>query len=63
MAVLDYLPKLNRGLGLVLGAHFLHDFSLKCSLFNNVSMNEISMSYLGKEKRYDIEISSIINKA
>ena len=50
MAVLDYLPKLDRGLGLVLGAHFLHDFSIK-------------VSYLGKERRYDIEISSIINKA
>ena len=29
MAVLGYLPKLKRGLGLVFGAHFLHDFSIK----------------------------------
>ena len=26
MAVLGYLPKLKRGLVLVFGAHFLHDF-------------------------------------
>ena len=26
MAVLGYLPKLKRGLGLAFGAHFLHDF-------------------------------------
>ena len=32
MAVLGYLSKLKRGLGLALGAHFLHDFSTKCSL-------------------------------
>ena len=29
MAVLGYLPKLKRGLGLAFGAHFLHDFSIK----------------------------------
>ena len=27
MAVLGYLSKLKRGLGLAFGAHFLHDFS------------------------------------
>ena len=29
MAVLGYLPKLKRDLGLAFGAHFLHDFSIK----------------------------------
>ena len=29
MAVLDYLAKLKRGLGIAFGAHFLHDFSKK----------------------------------
>ena len=29
MAVLGYLPKLKRGLGLAFGAHFLHDLSIK----------------------------------
>ena len=28
MAVLGNLPKLKRGLGLVHGAHFLHDFPM-----------------------------------
>ena len=32
MAVLSYLPKLKRSLGLVLGAYFLHDFSMKMFL-------------------------------
>ena len=34
MAVLGCLPKLKRGLELALGAHFLHVFSVKVSLFN-----------------------------
>ena len=29
MAVLGYLPKLKRGLGLAFGAHFVHDFAIK----------------------------------
>ena len=29
MAVLGYLAKLKRGLGLTFSAHFLHDFSIK----------------------------------
>ena len=32
MAVLDYLPKLKKGLGLAYGAHFLHNFSIKMFL-------------------------------
>ena len=32
MTVLGYLPKLKRGLRLALGAHFLHDFSIKMFL-------------------------------
>ena len=32
MAVLDYLAKLKRGLGLAFGAHFLHDFFIKMFL-------------------------------
>ena len=32
MVVLGYLPKLKRGLGLAFDAHFLHDFSVICSL-------------------------------
>ena len=32
MAVLSYLAKLKRDLGLALGAHFQHDFSTKMFL-------------------------------
>ena len=32
MAVLGYLPKLKRDLGLAFGAQFLHDFSIKIHL-------------------------------
>ena len=32
MAVLGYLPKLKRVLGLGFGAYFLHDFSIKMFL-------------------------------
>ena len=44
MAVLGYLLKLKRGLGLAFGTHFLHDFSIKM-LFNTLSMDKVSMSY------------------
>ena len=44
MAVLGYLPTLKRGLGLAFETHFLHDFSIKYSLFNTRSMAKVSMS-------------------
>ena len=40
MTVLGYLPKLKRSLGLAFGAHFLHVFSAKVSLFNTLSMTK-----------------------
>ena len=46
MAVLSYLPKLQRVLGLAFAVHFLHDFSMKCSLSDTPSMDKVSMSYL-----------------
>ena len=48
MAVLGYLVKLKRGLGLAFGAHFLHDFSIKTFLFNSLSIGKVSMSHLIK---------------
>ena len=45
MAVLGYLAKLKRGLGLAFGAYFLHDFSIKIFLIS-LSMDKVSMSYL-----------------
>ena len=52
MAVLGYLAKLERGLGLSFQAHFLHDFSEKCSLFNALSIEKVSMSHLISFSRY-----------
>ena len=52
MAVSDYLAKLERGLRLAFGAHFLHDFSMKCSVFNTLSMDKVSMSKLISFSRY-----------
>ena len=41
-----YLPKLNRGLGLPFGAHFLHIFFVKMLLINNISIDKVSMLYI-----------------
>ena len=46
MDVLGYLPKLNRGLGLAFGKHFLHDFSIKILLFNTLSTEKVSITCL-----------------
>ena len=51
MAVLGYLPKLKRGLGLAFGALFWHNFSIKM-LLNTLSMDEVTMSYLFSFPRY-----------
>ena len=45
MTVLGYLAKLKRGLGLSFGEHFPHDFPIKYSLFNSLSMDKVSMSH------------------
>ena len=42
MAVLGYLPKSKWGPGLAFGGHFLYEFSL----FNTLSMDKVSMSFL-----------------
>ena len=51
MAVLDYLPKLERGLGLAFAAHFLQDFPVKM-LFILHNMDKVSISYLFSFSRY-----------
>ena len=48
MAILCYLPKLKRDLGLAFGAHFLHDFSIKMFL-NTLSMVKVSMSFFASQ--------------
>ena len=59
MAVLAYLPKLKRGLGLAFGAHFLHDFSIKYYL----SMDKVSMSYIfpSQDIKQNVSLSSYLD--
>ena len=52
MTVLGYLAKLKRGLGLAFDSYFLHDFFKKCSLFNSILMDKVSMSHLIFFSRY-----------
>ena len=52
MAVLGYLPKLKRGLGLAFGTHFPHVFSVEVSLFNTLSMDKVPMPFLFSFSRY-----------
>ena len=52
MAVLGYLAKLKRDLGLAFGAHFLHDFSVKMFLINSLSMDKASVSHLISFSKY-----------
>ena len=48
MAILSYIVKLKRGLGLAFGTHFPHDFSRMIFL----SMDKVSMSHLISFSRY-----------
>ena len=52
MAVLGYLAKLRRGLGLAFGAHFLHDLSIKMFHIITLSMDKVSMPHLISFSRY-----------
>ena len=52
MTVLGYLAKLKRGLGLSFDENFLHDFPIKYSLFNSLSMDKVSMSHLTSFSSY-----------
>ena len=52
MAVLIYLPKLKKYLGLAFGAHFQHDFFIKMFCIYSInrvftlSMDKVSIPYL-----------------
>ena len=53
MAVVGYLPKLLKGLGLAFAAHFLHDFSIKITNSSDTpSIDKVSLSYLFYFPRY-----------
>ena len=67
MAVLGYLPKLKRDLGLAFGTHFRHDFSIKMFLINTLSVDKVlmrylfSFEYLENEKSFLDEIKNIFH--
>ena len=52
MAVLRYLEKLKRGLGLAFGAYFLHEFHIKFLVFNTLSIDKVLKSHLISFSRY-----------
>ena len=58
MAVLGNLPKLKKGLVLAFGAHFLHNFCIKISLFNTLPMDKVSMSYYFSFSQYQTKCVS-----
>ena len=63
MAVLGYLPKLKRGLGLAFGAYFLYDFSLQMFLFYTMPMEKVSMSYFfpSQDIKQNVLLSSYLD--
>ena len=59
MAVLGCLAKSKRDLKLAFGAHFLHDFSIKCSLFNYLPMEKVLMSHhISQDIKQNVLLSS-----
>ena len=62
MAVLGYLPKLLKGLGLAFAAHFLHDFSIKIIDFSDTrSIDKASLSYLFSFPRYQTKCVMLLS--
>ena len=62
MAVLGYLSKLKMVLGLVFGVDVLHDFSIKCSLGNTLSIDKVSMSHLhSQDIKQNVLLSSYLD--
>ena len=58
MAVLGYLAKLKRDLGLAFGAHFQHDFSIKMLLIeysvNGQSFNVTPSLFLSQDIKQNV---------
>ena len=63
MAVLSYLAKLKRGLGLAFSAHFLHDFSIKMFLFNTLSIDKFQCHtlFLSQDINQNVLLSSYLD--
>ena len=55
VAVLGYLPKLKRSMGQAFRGHILHDFLIKYSVFNTLSMDKVPMSQHFSFSRYQLK--------
>ena len=60
MAILDYLPKLKRGLGLASSAHFLFDFPIKMFIVK-YSINGQSFNIINFFPSHDIKQNVLLN--
>ena len=64
MAVLAYLVKLKKGLGLAFGAHFLHDFPIKMLLIshsNNGQSFKVIPFFPSQDIKQNLLLSSYLN--
>ena len=63
MPVLNYLAKLRRDLGLAFDAHFLHDFSLKMSLFTALQWTKFQCHtlFLPQDIKQNVLLSSYLD--
>ena len=60
IAVLGYLTKLKRDLGLAFGAHFLMIFMYKRSLFNSLSVKKIQCHTLFLSQKQNVLLISYL---
>ena len=65
MAVLGYIAKLKRDLGLAFGAHFPHDFSIKMSLFNTQTIEKFQCHtlFLSQDIKQNAPLSSYLDSS
>ena len=61
MAVLGYLAKVNRDLGVAFGAHFLHDFSTKYLIPYQWTRFQCHNLFLSEDIKQNASISSYLD--
>ena len=61
MAVLGYLPKLKRDLGLALGAHFLHDFLILYLILYLWAKFQCHTFFLTQDIKQNVLLSSYLD--
>ena len=61
MAILGYLLKSTRALGLAFNAYFQHNFSIEMFLFITLTVDKVSMSYLFFSQNVKQNITSYLD--